>query len=94
MPMDPQALKSKMKQTIYNGLKKEFNSSASQGDGYSSVADENWLKIASAVSEIAADIIMEITTNAQVLSGISSVGVGGGIPGPVQVTSVSPGKIQ
>ena len=93
MPMNPATLKSKMKQTIYNGLKAQFGSSASKGSSYSPVAEEHWQKMAEAISGIAADIVMEITMNAQVAPGISSVGVGGGVPGPVQVTSVAPGKI-
>lgn len=93
MPMNPSALKSKMKQTIYNGLKSQFSSAASKGDGFSSVADEQWQKMAEAISGIAADIVMEITMNAQVMPGIQVVGVGGGVPGPVQGSTAGPGKI-
>jgi hypothetical protein len=93
MPMDAEGLKSKMKDRIYNGLKKEFSSSAGQGAAYTPVADENWLKIASAVSEIATDIVMEITQNAQVDIGINVVGTVAGIPGPVTGMTITPGKI-
>jgi len=93
MPMQPSALKSKIKQTIYNGLKSQFGSSTAKGDKYTPIADENWEKLAEAISGIAMDIITEIVQNAQVMPGIQIVGVGGGVPGPVQGSTVSPGKI-
>jgi len=93
MPMNPSALKAKMKQTIYNGLKAQFSSTAAKGTGFTGVADEQWQKVAEAISGIAADIVMEITMNAQVMPGIQVVGVGGGVPGPVQGSTVAPGKI-
>lgn len=93
MPMNPDGLKSKLKERIYNGLKKEFSSSASKGADYQPVADEYWEKLATAISGIAADIVMEITQNAEVLSGIQVVGAGGGVPGPMSGATVSPGKI-
>ena len=91
--MDPMALKAKMKTSVYNGLKTQFSSAAGKGSGYSAIADENWNKIAEAVSEIAKDIVMEIMTNASVLPGQAVVGVGGGIPGPMTGSTTSPGKI-
>jgi len=87
MPMQPDALKAKMKQTIYNGLKKEFSSSAAMGTDYTSVADAQWEKMANAISGIAADIIMEITTNAMVLPGIPTAG------SPASQVTVAPGQI-
>jgi tRNA A37 threonylcarbamoyltransferase TsaD len=87
MAMQPSALKSKMKETIYNGLKAQFGSSASKGKNYNPVADEQWQKLAEAISGIAADIIMEIVQNAQVLPGIPTAG------SPAAQTSVAPGKI-
>lgn len=87
MAMDPAGLKSKMKERIYNGLKAQFGSVAGQGQGYSSVADEQWTKMAEAISGIAADIIMEIQQNAQVAPGIPTVG------SPASQTTVAPGKI-
>jgi uncharacterized protein (DUF362 family) len=87
MAMNPSALKSKMKTTIYNGLKAQFGSSAGKGKDYSSVADENWQKMAEAISGIALDIVMEIVQNAQVMPGIPTAG------SPASQTSVGPGKI-
>lgn len=87
MPMNPAALKSKMKETIYNGLKAQFSSSAGQGQDYTSVADQQWEKMATAISGIAVDIIMEITMNATVTPGIPTAG------SPVAQTTVAPGKI-
>jgi hypothetical protein len=87
MPMQPDALKSKMKETIYNGLKAQFGSAAGQGSSYTPIADEHWQKMAEAISGIAMDIIMEITQNAQVTPGIPTAG------SPVSQVSVAPGKI-
>lgn len=87
MPMQPAALKSKMKETIYNGLKAQFSSSAGQGQAYSPIADEQWMKMAEAISGIAADIVMEIVQNAQVLPGIPTAG------SPAAQVTVAPGKI-
>lgn len=85
--MNPSALKSKMKNTIYNGLKREFNSSASKGKNYSPVADEFWKKMAEAISDIATDIVMEIVQNAQVAPGIPTAG------SQTNQQTVAPGKI-
>lgn len=87
MPMNPSALKNKMKSTIYNGLKSQFGNSAGKGENYSSVADEQWRKMAEAISDIALDIIMEIVQNAQVMPGIPTAG------GPTNQTTVAPGRI-
>jgi hypothetical protein len=93
MPLVGVAIKSKFKDTIYSGLKREFSAAVSQGQGYPPVADEFWLKLASAISDIAMDLVDEMHSNAQVLPGQQVVGVGGGIPGPVTGATVSPGKI-
>ena len=87
MPMQPAALKSKMQLTIYNGLKAEFSSSAGEGAGYLPIADEQWMKMAKAISGIALDIILEITTNAKVSPGIPTAG------GPTNQVTVAPGVI-
>jgi hypothetical protein len=87
MPMDPAGLKSKMKERIYNGLKAEFGSSAGEGEAYSPIADAQWQKMANAISGIAADIVMEITTNAMVNPGIPTAG------SPVAQVTVAPGTI-
>lgn len=93
MPMVPSALKSKMKATIYDGLKAQFGGATGEGKEYTGVADPMWEKMAEAISGIAADIVMEITTNAMVMPGIAIVGVGGGVPGPVSGATSAPGKI-
>ena len=87
MPMQPAALKAKMKMTIYNGLKAQFGGAAGQGQQYAPIADEQWQKMAEAISGIAADIVMEIVTNAQVLPGIPTAG------SPAAQVTVAPGKI-
>lgn len=87
MAMQPAALKSKMKETIYNGLKAQFGSSAAEGVSYTPIADAQWQKMAEAISGIAADIVMEITQNAMVLPGIPTAG------GPTNQATVAPGKI-
>jgi hypothetical protein len=84
MPLIGPTLKSKFKDTILSALKKEFGSSE---------LDPSLVKIASAVSEIAADIVDALHNDAMVAPGISIVGVGGGIPGPVSGATVAPGKI-
>lgn len=84
MPMQPAALKAKMKATIYNGLKAQFSSAAGKGKEYMPISDAQWEKLAEAISGIALDIVMEITTNAQ---------VNPGIPTPVGGPTVAPGKI-
>lgn len=91
--MDPAGLKSKMKERIYNGLKTQFGSAAGQGQGYTPIADAHWEKLAESISGIAIDIVMEITQNAQVAPGIGVVGVGGGVPGPVSGSTITPGVI-
>lgn len=91
MPMNPANLKSKIKERVYNGLKSQFGSSASKGKGYSSVADENWKKIAEAISGIAVDIIMEISQNAEVMPGAQVVGAGP--TGPISGSTVTASKI-
>jgi len=97
--MSPGGLKSKIKETIYNGLKTQFGPAASKGDGYDSEANAQWQKMAEAISGIAADIIDEITSNAQVEPGISITGIANTIggpssqTGPVSGSTSSPGKI-
>lgn len=87
MPMDPAGLKSKMKERIYNGLKAQFSGEAGKGTNYTPEADAMWQKMAEAISGVAADIVMEITQNAQVMPGIPTAG------GPTNQATVAPGKI-
>ena len=87
MPMDAAGLKSKLKERIYNGLKAEFGSSAAEGEAYSPIADAQWNKMATAISGIAMDIVLEITSNAMVNPGIPTAG------SPVSQVTVGPGTI-
>lgn len=87
MAMKPNDLKEKFKQTIINGLKAQFGGSIPQGGD----AQENWAKMAEAISGIAADIVAEITSNAEVVPGVtvSTVGSPMAQTGP----TTAPGKI-
>lgn len=87
-------MQSKFYDTIYSNLKSEFGSSAQKGQDYQPIADEFWQKLATALSKIAVDIVNEIQQNAMVLPGQQVVGVGGGVPGPVSGSTVSPGMIK
>lgn len=87
MPMQPAALKAKLKATIHDGLKAQFGGDASKGADYMAIADAQWEKMAEAISGIALDIVMEITTNAMVLPGIPTAG------SPAAQVTVAPGQI-
>lgn len=87
MPLIAPEMKQKFQSRIHDGLKRVF---ATDTD---SQADAQWAKMADAISDIAMDIVTEITTNAIVVPGQQVVGVGGGIPGPVTGSTVTPGQI-
>jgi hypothetical protein len=87
MPMVPSALKAKIKATIQDGLKAQFSGETGKADAYDSVAAAMHEKLAEAISGIALDIVMEITTNAMVNPGIPTAG------GPVSQVTVAPGTI-
>jgi hypothetical protein len=87
MAMNAADLKSKIKDRVYNGLKAEFSADAATGVGYSPIADAQWQKLAEAISGIASDIVLEITTNAIVNPGIPTVG------GPTNQVTIAPGTI-
>lgn len=84
MPMDPSGLKSKIKARVHDGLKAQFGSAVGLGASYPPIADVYWEKLAEAISGIAADIVTEITTNAEVKEGIPTKEGG---------PTVAPGKI-
>lgn len=88
MPLVGASLKAKFKDSIYNGLKREMG-----GANGGASADAFLQKLANAISDIAMDLVDELHSNAQVAPGQQVVGVGGGIPGPVTASTVSPGKI-
>lgn len=87
MPLVAAEMKQKFQSRIHDGLKRAF------GSDTDSQADAQWAKMADAISDIAMDIVTELTTNAMVLPGQQIVGVGGGIPGPVSGATVTPGQI-
>lgn len=91
MPMNGAALKDKLKNTIYNGLKSQFSGSASEGKDYPKIADEQWQKMAEAISGIAIDIISEIQTNAMVVPGIPVATAGS--PAAQTGATTGPGSI-
>lgn len=93
MPLIAASIKSKFKDRIFQSLKREFSPDYSKGEGYSPVAEEMLLKLANAISDIAMDLVDEIQQNAQVVPGQTVVGTGGGVPGPMTGSTVSPGKI-
>ena len=79
MPLVGPALKAKFKDSIMAGLKKEFGGT---GDH-----EPSWEKIASAISEIAVDIVDAMHNDAQVAPGIPTAG------SPAAQVTVGPGKI-
>lgn len=83
MAMNPSGLKSKLKSTIYDGLKAQFGPAAATGKNYTPISDAQWEKLAEAISGIAADIVTEIKSNAEVKQGIPTDGS----------KTVAPGKI-
>ena len=94
MPLIAPNIKTKFKDTIYNGLKREFSAEVSKGKDYLPIADEMWHKLADAISDIAMDIVEEIHSNAQVIPGQSVSIPSTGAPGtPSAGSVVSPGKI-
>lgn len=91
MPLSGSSIKSKFKKTIYNGLKREFNAAASKGQNFPPIADDFWLKLADAISDIAMDMVDEIHQNAQVSPGQQVATTGS--PTNHTGATVSPGKI-
>lgn len=85
------SIKAKFKDTIYSGLKREFSAAIARGENYPPIADEFWLKLANAISDIAMDIVDEIHSNAQVVPGQQVATTGS--PSAHTGTTVSPGKI-
>jgi hypothetical protein len=93
MPLVGPAMKSKFQSTIHSALQREFGGAVAEGKNYPPIADEFWTKLASAISDIANDIVDEIHNNATVVPGQQVVGTGGGVPGPMTGSTVSPGTI-
>lgn len=86
MPLQAAEMKAKFESRIHDGLKRVFSSDTD------SQADAQWAKIADAISDIAMDIVTEITTNATVVPGQQVVTAGS--PTAQTGTTVSPGQIK
>ena len=93
MPLIAPKLQAEMEIRILNGLKSAYAANGAT----SKTAEADWAKLAKAISGIAMDIVLAITTEAQVLPGIvivaSGVGVAPGSPLPVSGATAGPGKI-
>ena len=88
MPLQAATMKAKFKSRIHDGLARVF---ASDTDPQ---ADPSWAKLADAISDIAMDIVTEITTNAQVIPGQAVVGTFVGVgSGPTTGVTTTPGQI-
>jgi orotate phosphoribosyltransferase-like protein len=88
MPLDPSTVAAALDPEIYNNLKEQFSSDVGQGSNYTGTADAQLQKIATAVAQAVAKVIVEqIKSNAQVLPGIATAG------GPTAQVTVSPGLI-
>jgi hypothetical protein len=86
MPLIAPSIKEKFKTRILQGLQREY-----AGQNVPKDVMDSWAKIANAVSDIAIDLVVELTTNAQVVPGIPMVGTCA--VGPVAGSTVAPGKI-
>ncbi len=91
MPLVAPAMKAKFKKSIEAGLAKNFPEVAGTAE-YGGVSKEMWTKIADAISDIAMDIVEEITTNAEVVAGIAVATTGG--PAAQTGATIAPGKIK
>lgn len=85
------AIKAKYKQRIYDGLKREFGNIKAI-PGYGDIADQYWLKLADAISDIAIDLVNEIHSNAEVVEGIPVDT--NGTPTHHTGVTIAPGKIR
>jgi hypothetical protein len=92
MPLNPTAMKAAFQATIQAGLQRVFEAEVSQATGYAPISQEHWAKIADAVSDIAMDIVTQITTNAEVLPGIPVATTGSAMAQTGATTA--PGQIQ
>jgi predicted nucleic acid-binding Zn ribbon protein len=91
MPLVAQEMKAKFQSRIYDGLQRVFGSEAAQGQNYSPEAQKQWQMMADAISDIAMDIVTELTTNAQVLPGQQVLT--NGSPSTQTGATITPGQI-
>lgn len=90
MPLVAAKLKSALQTRIYNAFEKEFSNESKDNPK----AKESWKKMASAISEIAEDIVAALQQDAQIAAGISIM-VSPGIPtagSPAAQVTTAPGS--
>jgi hypothetical protein len=85
MPLVANEIKAKFQTRIYAGLQRVF---ASDTD---SQVNAQWMKMADAISDIALDLFVELTVNAEVVPGIAVTTAGTAVAQTGATTS--PGKI-
>lgn len=86
MALDPMSMKDKFKKRIFDSMKREFADKYAPPD-----VEDSWKKLADALSDIAIDLVQEITTKAQVLPGIPVATAGS--PAAQSGSTVGPGQI-
>jgi hypothetical protein len=87
-------MKARFQATIAAGLRRVYAQEVAQGKGYPPIAEEQWAKLADAISDIAIDIVNEIQQNAQVVPGQAVLIPTTSVPGtPSPGATVTPGKI-
>jgi hypothetical protein len=91
MPLVASEMKAKFQSRIYSGLQRVFGSEISEGTDYPPEAQKQWRMMADAISDIAMDVVNEITQNAQVNPGQQVVTNGG--PSTQTGSTMSPGTI-
>jgi len=90
MALNGKALKSKMSERIFQGMKRVYTE-VNSTQGYSPVVEAQWKKMADAISDIALDIVSDIQANAEVKPGISVATTGS--PGAHTGNTTGTGKI-
>ena len=91
MALQANEMKARFQSRIEAGLSRVFSEEVSHGRGYPPIAEDQWKRIADAISDIAVDIVNEIQQNAEVVVGIpvSTTGSSSAQTG----FTVAPGKI-
>lgn len=91
MALNAQTLKTLFYNRIYAGLQTQFGPEIAGSPSYQPQADKEWGKLAEAISGIAADIVNQIQTSAEVKAGIDVLVQTS--TGPATGNTKSPGKI-
>jgi hypothetical protein len=89
MALNPVALKKKMSTTIEGALKREFAKEMASN----SASADTYRRLAAAISDIAADIVAEILTNALVAPGQTVAGAWVGSGPAIAGATTTPGRI-